>query len=192
MATISDYAALLQDLQHRADGAIKTLNKDFSGLQTSRISSALLEPIVISVYGSDMHINALATMSVSSSDSSTLNVQVHDKSNVKAIEKAIVAANLGITCSSNGQCIYVTIPAPSEERRKELVKLAHMCAEHSRVAVRAVRHHVLDALKKNEKPWQLSEDDIKRYKTEIQKIVDEYIKKVDTHLQQKEKEIMAV
>lgn len=176
------------DLQRRMQGAVDALKHDFGGLRTGRASTALLDPIQVEVYGANMPISQVAT--VSAPEPRLLSVQVWDKSNISAVEKAIRAAGLGINPVTDGQMIRLPIPDLTEERRKELAKLASQYAEKARVAVRNVRRDGMDNLKQDEKKKEISEDEHKRLDTEVQKLTDDTIKDIDDAFHAKEKEIL--
>ena len=180
----------LNELKRRMQGAIGSLKTELSGLRTGRASTALLDHVQVEAYGSHMPLNQLATISVP--EPRALSVQVWDRSMVHAVEKAISAANLGLTPSTEGQMLKLRIPELNEERRKELVKVAHKYAEAARVAVRHVRRDGLDLLKKMEKEHTISEDDEKRQAGEVQKATDSTIAEIEKMLAGKEMEIMTV
>ncbi len=180
----------MNDLKRRMQGAIHSLKQELGGLRTGRASSALLEHVQVEAYGSHMPLNQLATISVP--EPRLLNVQVWDRSMIHPVEKAISNANLGLTPSTEGQVIRLRVPELNEERRRELVKVAHKYAESARVAVRHVRRDGLDLLKKLEKDHKISEDDHERQSGEVQKVTDTTIAEVDKLLAGKEKEIMTV
>jgi ribosome recycling factor len=180
----------LNELKRRMQGAVQVLKQELGGLRTGRASSTLLDHIQAEAYGSHMPLNQLATISVP--EPRLITVQVWDKSMVHAVEKAISAANLGLTPSTEGQMLRLRIPELNEERRKELAKIAHKYAEAARVAVRHVRRDGLDVLKKMEKDGKISQDDHERMTTEVQKATDQTIGDVDQALATKEKEIMTV
>jgi ribosome recycling factor len=180
----------MNDLKRRMQGALASLKQELGGLRTGRASSALLEHVQVEAYGNHMPLNQLATISVP--EPRLLNVQVWDRSMIHPVEKAISDANLGLTPSTEGQVIRLRIPELNEERRKELVKVAHKYAEAARVAVRHVRRDGLDLLKKLEKDHKISEDDHERQSGEVQKATDATIAEVDKMLAGKEKEIMTV
>jgi ribosome recycling factor len=180
----------LNDLKRRMQGAIQLFKQELGGLRTGRASTSLLDHIQVDAYGSHMPLNQLATISVP--EPRLLSVQVWDKSMVHAVEKAIMSANLGLNPATEGQVLRLRIPELNEERRKELVKVAHKYAESARVAVRHVRRDGLDVLKKLEKDHKISEDDHKRDGELVQKATDQYIAEVDQTLAVKEKEIMTV
>lgn len=180
----------LADVKRRMQAGVASLKHELGGLRTGRASSSMLEPVQVEAYGSHMPLNQVATVSVP--EPRLLSVQVWDRSMVHAVEKAIVASNLGLTPSTEGQVIRLRIPELNEERRKELVKVAHKYAEAARVAIRHVRRDGLDILKKSLKDHGLSEDDEKRHSAEVQKATDASIAEVDQLLAAKEKEIMTV
>jgi len=176
------------DLQRRMDGATESLKHDLVGLRTGRASTALLDPITVEVYGAQMPINQVAT--VSAPEPRLLSVQVWDKANVNSVEKAIRSAGLGLNPISDGQMIRLPIPDLTEERRKELAKLAGQYAEKARIAVRNVRRDGMDALKLDEKKHEISEDERKRLETEVQKMTDATIADIDSASHAKEQEIL--
>jgi ribosome recycling factor len=186
--TITTYD--LNELKRRMQGAMAVLKQELSGLRTGRASPHLLDHVQADAYGSHMPLNQLATISIP--EPRLISVQVWDKSMVHAVEKAISAANLGLTPATDGQMIRLRIPELNEERRKELVKVAHKYAEAARIAVRHVRRDGLDLLKKLEKDHKISEDDGKRSSSEVQKATDAMITEIDQTLSHKEKEIMTV
>jgi ribosome recycling factor len=176
------------DLQRRMHGAVESLKHDLGGLRTGRASTTLLDPIHVEVYGANMPLNQVAT--VSAPEPRMLSVQVWDRSNVSQVEKAIRNADLGINPIVDGQNIRLPIPDMTEERRKELAKLAHQYAEKARIAVRNVRRDGMDHLKQDEKKHEISEDERKRSETEVQKLTDDAIADVDAVLAAKDKEIL--
>jgi ribosome recycling factor len=176
------------DVKRRMSGSVDALKHDLGGLRTGRASTALLDSINVDVYGANMAINQVATVSVP--EPRMLSVQVWDRSNLNAVEKAIRSAGLGINPITDGQMIRLPIPDLTEERRKELAKLAGQYAEKARIAARNVRRDAMDALKTDEKKKEISEDEHKRLETEVQKITDETIKEIDAAAAVKEKEIL--
>ncbi len=186
----TDINTIKQDITRRMDGAVTVLHQEFSGLRTGRASSGLLEPLMVSAYGSDMPLNQVATISVP--EPRLLTLQVWDKGMIKAVEKAIMESGLGLNPSSDGQLVRVPIPALTEERRIELSKIAGKYAEEARVAVRNVRRHAMDELKRGEKDGEISEDAHHDYSKEVQDLTDDFIKKIDESLVHKEQEIMQV
>lgn len=180
----------LDDLERRMEGAVQTLAHEFAGLRTGRASASLLEPIKAVVYGSPTPLDQVGTISVP--DARMLSVQVWDKGNVSAVEKAIRESSLGLNPAVDGQLIRIALPELNEERRTQLVKVARDYSEQARVAVRNVRRDGMDSLKKAEKNSEISKDDHKIYADEVQALTDKAIKKVDDALSQKEAEIMQV
>ena len=178
----------MSDLQRRMHGAVDALKHDLGGLRTGRASTALLDTIQVEVYGAQMPLNQVATVSVP--EARLLTVQVWDRSNVSPVEKAIRSAGLGLNPISDGQLIRLPIPELTEERRKELAKLVGQYAEKARIAVRNVRRDGMDHLKQDEKKHEISEDERKRLETEVQKLTDDTIKEIDDLAQTKEKEIL--
>ena len=176
------------DVQRRMSGAIESLKHDLTGLRTGRASTTLLEPVTVEVYGAQMPLNQVAT--ISAPEPRMLSVQVWDRSNVGVVEKAIRSAGLGLNPISEGQTLRLPIPDLTEERRKELAKLASQYAEKARIAARNVRRDAMDSLKTDEKKNEISEDERKRLETEVQKLTDDTIKEIDAATQAKEKEIM--
>ena len=176
--------------KQRMDGALDALKKEFAGLRTGRASTALLDKITVDAYGSMMPLNQVGTVGVP--EPRLLTVQVWDKGLVKAVEKAIRDAGLGLNPQPDGQLIRVPVPELSTERRQELAKIASKFAEQARVAVRNVRRDGMDALKKEQKDGKLSEDEHKSQGEKVQKLTDESIKKIDDALASKEKEITSV
>jgi ribosome recycling factor len=180
----------LAELKRRMHGALAVLKQELAGLRTGRASPHLLDPVQVDAYGTHMPLNQVATISVP--EPRLINVQVWDRSLVHAVEKAIINANLGLSPATEGQVLRLRIPELNEERRKELVKVAHKYAETARVAVRHVRRDGLDVLKRLEKEHKISEDDHKHQGDLVQKATDEAISEVDHALAAKEKEIMTV
>ena len=176
------------DLQRRMDGATESLKSDLIGLRTGRASTNLLDPITVEVYGAQMPLNQVAT--VSAPEPRLLSVQVWDKGNVNSVEKAIRSAGLGLNPISDGTMIRLPIPDLTEERRKELAKLAGQYAEKARIAVRNVRRDGMDALKTDEKKHEISEDERKRLEAEVQKMTDATIADIDAAAHAKEQEIL--
>ena len=176
------------DIQRRMHGAVEALKHDLGGLRTGRASTTLLDPVSVDVYGANMPINQVAT--VSAPEPRLLSVQVWDRSNVSAVEKAIRSAGLGLNPISDGQNIRLPIPDLTEERRKELAKLAGQYAEKARIAVRNVRRDGMDMLKTDEKKHEIGEDEHKRLGTEVQKMTDDTIAEIDAAAAAKEKEIL--
>ena len=176
------------DLERRMAGAVEALKHDLAGLRTGRASTALLDPVTVEVYGANMPLNQVAT--VSAPEPRMLSVQVWDKSNVGPVEKAIRSAGLGLNPINDGTTLRLPIPDLTEDRRKELAKLAGQYAEKARIAARNVRRDGMDSLKTDEKKGVYSEDERKRLETEVQKLTDSTIADIDAAAQAKEKEIM--
>jgi ribosome recycling factor len=176
------------DLERRMHGAVESLKHDLGGLRTGRASTSLLDPISVEVYGAHMPINQLAT--VTAPEPRMLSVQVWDKSNVGPVDKAIRSAGIGLNPIVDGQTLRLPIPDLTEERRKELAKLASQYAEKARIAVRNVRRDGNDSLKTDEKKGEISEDEHKRLEVEVQKLTDATIVEIDAAAHAKEKEIL--
>jgi ribosome recycling factor len=187
MAGFSD---LKKDLKHRMEITLEVVKKEFSGLRTGRASVSLLDPIMVDAYGSQMPLNQVA--SVAAPEARMLTVQVWDKGQAKAVEKAIRESSLGLNPAVDGQMLRVPIPALNEERREELKKVAGKYAEEGKIAIRNVRRDGNDQLKKMEKDGTFSEDESRQYQDEIQKMTDGLIKQIDEALSQKQDEIMQV
>ncbi|MBZ0138307.1 MAG: ribosome recycling factor [Pseudorhodoplanes sp.] len=180
----------INEIKRRMQGSLQVLKTELAGLRTGRASAHLLDPVQVEAYGSQMPLNQVATVSVP--EPRMITVSVWDKSLVHATEKAITNANLGLNPQTEGQTIRLRIPELNEERRKELVKVAHKYAEAARVAVRHVRRDALDVVKKLEKDHKVSQDEHERISAEIQKTTDQMIHEVDQLLATKEKEILTV
>ncbi len=176
------------DLERRMAGAVESLRHDLTGLRTGRASTTLLDPVTVEVYGAHMPIVQVATVSVP--EPRMLSVQVWDKANVGPVDKAIRSAGLGLNPIVDGQTLRLPIPDLTEERRKELAKLAGKYAEAARIAVRNVRRDGNDSLKIDEKKGVYSEDERKRLETEVQKLTDATIADIDALSAAKEKEIL--
>ena len=176
------------DLERRMAGAVESLKGDLGGLRTGRASVALLDPVTVEVYGAQMPLNQVAT--VSAPEPRMLSVQVWDKSNVGPTDKAIRSAGLGLNPIVDGQTLRLPIPDLTEERRKELAKLAGKYAESARIAVRNVRRDGMEGLKVDEKKGVFGEDERKRHETEVQKLTDSIIAELDATATAKEKEIL--
>ncbi|UUL83427.1 ribosome recycling factor [Sphingomonas sp. S1-29] len=176
------------DLERRMAGAVESLKGDLGGLRTGRASISLLDPVTVEVYGAHMPLNQLATVSVP--EPRMLSVQVWDKNNVGPADKAIRSAGLGLNPIMDGQNLRLPIPDLTEDRRKELAKLASQYAEKARIAVRNVRRDGMDSLKVDEKKGVYSEDERKRHEAEVQKLTDATIAEIDAASAAKEKEIL--
>ena len=182
--------ALIKDIQRRMDGALEALRKEFGGLRTGRASTSLLEPVMVSAYGGTVPLNQLANVNVP--EPRMITVNVWDRSMVKAIDKAIREAGLGLNPQTEGQTIRVPIPDLNEERRRELTRVAAKYAEAARISVRNVRRDGIETLRKQERDGDISQDEQKKLEREIQHLTDEHIKRVDETLAQKDKEILQV
>ena len=180
----------IDDIERRMKGALEMLKKEFGGLRTGRASASLLEPITVDAYGAPTPLNQVANINVP--EPRMLTVQVWDKTMVASVEKAIRESGLGLNPATDGQLIRLPIPELNEERRQELSKIAGKYAEESRIAVRNVRRHGMDELKKMEKDGDISQDDQHIWGDEIQKLTDDTIAKIDEALAAKEEDIMQV
>lgn len=178
------------ELSRRMDGALSALKAELGGLRTGRASSHLLDPVRVEAYGNTVPISQVGT--VSTPEPRLLTVQVWDKTVVKATDKAIREAGLGLNPQIDGQYLRIPIPELNEERRKDLVKLAHKYAEQTRVAVRNVRRDGMELLKKAEKDHKISQDEQRKHGDELQKLTDAHIRDIDQALHTKEQEIMQV
>lgn len=180
----------INDLKRRMQGAVASFKHDLGSLRTGRASATLLDPIQVDAYGAMMPIQQVATVSVP--EPRLISVQVWDRGMTQAVEKAIRESDLGLNPQTEGQVIRLRIPEMNEQRRKEMVKVAHKYAEESRVAARHVRRDGLDGLKKAEKDGEISQDDQTRLAAEVQKLTDQAVADIDAALAAKEKEIMQV
>lgn len=176
------------DIERRMAGAVESLKGDLSGLRTGRANTALLDPVVAEVYGAMMPLAQVAT--VSAPEPRMLSVQVWDKSNVSAVEKGIAKANLGLNPMTDGQTIRLPMPDLTEDRRKDLAKLAGEYGEKAKVAARNVRRDGMESLKADEKAKEISEDDRKRSEDEVQKLTDKYVAEIDAAIEKKVQEIL--
>ncbi len=181
---------IFSDLKKRTDKALETLAHELGGLRTGRASLAILDHVKVDYYGTPTPIKQIATLSVP--ESRTITIQPWDVSQIHAIEKAIMTSDLGLTPSSDGRLIRINIPPLTEERRKDLVKLAKKYAEECKIAVRNVRRDANEGLKKLEKDKSISEDDLKKLQKEVQDVTDRQIHRIDEMVVQKEAEIMEV
>jgi ribosome recycling factor len=180
----------LNDIERRMEGAVATLKTELNGLRTGRASANLLEPIMVEAYGQQMPLAQVGTISVP--EPRMLSVQVWDKGQVAAVEKAIRESGLGLNPMPEGQTVRIPLPELNEERREELVKVAGRYAEQARVAVRNVRRDGMDQIKKAEKDGDISQDDAKAQSADVQDSTDKFIKLVDETLETKEGEIRQV
>ena len=178
------------ELKRRMEGAVTAFKNDVNGLRTGRASANVLDPVMVEAYGSRMPLNQVANIGVA--EARMLSVQVWDKQMVGAVDRGIREANLGLNPIVDGQTLRIPLPDLNEERRRELVKVAHNYAETARVAARHVRRDGMDELKKNEKAGVISQDDSRQQSDRVQKMTDETIAEIDRLLVDKEKEIMQV
>ena len=178
------------DLQRRMNGAVEALRHDLGGLRTGRASISLLEPVHVEVYGANMPLNQVATISVP--EPRMLTVQVWDRGMIKAVDKAIRNAGLGLNPVGEGQLIRVPLPELSQERRQELVKVAHKYAEQTKVAIRNVRRDAMQQVQALLKDKKVTEDEERRAEDDIQKLTDRYVKSVDEVVATKEQELLAL
>ena len=181
---------LITESGRRMDGAVEVLNRELSGLRTGRASVNLLDAVKVDANGSPTPINQVGNVNVP--EPRMLTVQVWDGGMIKAVEKAIREAGLGLNPSVDGQLVRVPLPPLTEERRQELTKIAAKYAEEARISVRNVRRDAMEALKKSEKDGDISEDEHRRLSDEVQKVTDAHIKKIDENLAAKQKDIMQV
>ena len=180
----------LKDLRRRMDGALEVLRKEFGGLRTGRASASLLEPVTVSAYGGTVPLNQLANVSVP--EPRMITVQVWDRTMVKAVDKAIREAGLGLNPQTEGQVIRVPIPDLNEERRRELTRVTARYAEQARVSVRNIRRDGVDLLRRREKDSEISQDEQRKLQHDVQHLTDEYVKRIDEALAQKDGEILQV
>jgi ribosome recycling factor len=188
--SFTDFETARKDIRHRMERAVDVLHEEFGGLRTGRAATSLLEPITVHAYGTDMPMNQVGT--ISAPEPRMLTIQVWDRGVVSAVEKAILESGLGLNPNTEGQVVRIPIPVLTEERRSELTKVASKYAEEARVAIRNVRRHAMDDLKKAEKDSQISQDAHHEYADVVQKMTDEFVAKIDESLAHKEAEIMQV
>ncbi len=186
----ADLNKLKQDLTRRMEGALETLRREFAGLRTGRASPGLLEPVRVHAYGTEVPLTQVGNIAVP--EARMLTVQVWDRSLVGAVDKAIRESGLGLNPAADGQLVRVPIPQLTEERRGELVKAAHKYAESAKVAVRAVRRDGMEQIKTHEKKHEIGEDVAKTWHDDVQKITDQYVKRVDEAMVEKERDIRQV
>ena len=178
------------DLGKRMDGAVDAFKHNLSGLRTGRASTALVDNMRVEVYGAMMPLNQIASVNIP--ESRTISISVWDEGNAPAVEKAILTSDLGLNPNREGAVIRMNLPDLTEERRKELVKVAGGYAENGKIAVRNVRRDGMDSAKKAEKDGTISEDELHAYSDDIQKMTDERISNIDSSLKDKESEIMTI
>jgi ribosome recycling factor len=187
---MSEESINFSDLKKRMDGALTSLKNDLAGLRTGRASASLLDPVMVTAYGQSMPLNQVGTVNVP--EARMVSVQVWDKSMVGAVEKAIRESGLGLNPVVDGQNLRIPLPELNEERRRELVKIAHQYSENAKVAVRHVRRDGMEAIKKAEKDGDIGKDDAHTLSDKVQKMTDDMVASVDTTVAQKETEIMQV
>jgi ribosome recycling factor len=186
----ADLNTLKQDLTRRMDGAVDTLKREFNGLRTGRAHPGLLEPVKVHAYGTEMPLAQVGT--IGAPEARMLTVQVWDKSMVSAVDKAIREAGLGLNPQADGMMIRIPIPMLTTDRRNELVKMAHKYSEGAKIAVRSVRRDGMEQIKGFEKKKDIGEDVAKTWEAEVQKLTDQYIKRLDEALSDKERDIKQV
>jgi ribosome recycling factor len=187
---MADPDEILLGADERMDGAVQALRRDLNGVRTGRAHASLIETLVVDYYGASTPLKQLGT--INSPEPRMLTVQVWDRGAIKAIEKAIQSSDLGLNPAIDGQLIRLPFPPLTEQRRKDLVKLVHGKTEESRVAVRNVRRHAHDELRKAEKDGGVSQDDLKRHEDELQKLTDAHIATIDAEGKRKEAELLEV
>jgi ribosome recycling factor len=180
----------LDDIKRRMAGAVQSFKSDLASLRSGRASSNMLDPFQVEAYGARTPLSQLATVSVP--EPRLLSVQVWDRSMVQAVDKAIRESDLGLNPQTEGQVLRIRIPELNEQRRKEMVKVAHKYAEDSKVSVRHVRRDGIDVIKKLEKDGHITKDDVTRHTDQVQKATDQHIAEIDQALAAKEKEILHV
>ncbi len=181
---------ILMEAEERMEKAMGAMDRDYTKLRTGRASTSLVDDIKVDYYGTPTPISQLASVAVP--DSRTITIQPWDKGGFAGVEKAIMKSDLGLTPVNDGKIIRIVIPALTEERRKDLVKISRKYSEDAKIAVRNVRRDANDQLKKLEKDKTISEDDLKKANDEVQKLTDKYVAEADKRCQAKEKEIMDI
>ncbi|ELS03883.1 ribosome recycling factor [Xenococcus sp. PCC 7305] len=180
----------LTELKSNMEKTIEATQRSFNTIRTGRASTSLLDRVMVDYYGSETPLQSLANISVP--DSTTITIQPYDKGSMAQIERAISMSDIGLTPNNDGQKIRLIIPALTKDRRKELVKVASKLAEEGKVALRNIRRDAVDAVRKQEKSSEISEDESRDMQDQIQKVTDEYTKKIDALLAVKEKDITTV
>jgi len=181
---------LYKSTEEKMSKAVDAVEHEFSGLRTGRASVALIDGVQVEAYGSRMPLKQVAT--ISTPDARTLVVQPFDKNMMSAIEKAILASNLGMTPNNDGKLIRLNIPPLTEDRRKDLVKMARKMAEDGRISVRNIRRNANDEIKKIEKDNDIAEDEREKANKHVQDLTDKYVKEIDSALAKKEKDVMEI
>jgi ribosome recycling factor len=187
---MDDPDEILLDADERMDGAVSALKRDLNGIRTGRAHPSLLESLVVDYYGAATPLRQLG--SVSAPEARLLTIQVWDRGAVKAVEKAIQSSDLGLNPAVDGQLLRLPIPPLTEQRRRELVKVVHNKTEDARVAVRNVRRHAHDELRRLEKDGVVSQDELRRHEEDLQKLTDQHVATVDTEGKKKEGELLEV
>ena len=180
----------LKDFEKKMEETLNSLQKDLSTIRTGRAHSSMLDLVKVEVYGQNMPINQIGTVSVS--DPQTITVQIWDANNVKFCEKALRESELNLNPIVDGQILRIPVPKLSEERRKELSKIVSQQSEKIKISIRNIRRNGMDFLKKEEKEKKISEDENKKLSNELQKMTDEFVKKIDLKIKEKENEILKV
>ena len=187
---MADPDELMLDAEERMDGALEALKRELNGIRTGRAHPSLLEHLVVEYYGANTPLKQLGT--INAPESRLLTIQVWDRGAVRAIEKAIQTSDLGLNPAIDGQIIRLPIPPLPEQRRRDMVKMVHTKSEEARVAVRNVRRHIHDELRKAEKDGEVSEDDLKHHEEELQKLTDQHIALIDAEGKKKEADLLEV
>jgi ribosome recycling factor len=187
---MADPDEILLSAEERMDGAVQALRRELNGVRTGRAHPSLIETLPVDYYGAVTPLKQLGT--INAPEPRLLTIQVWDRGAIKAIEKAIQTSELGLNPAIDGQLIRLPFPALTEQRRKDMVKLVHSKTEESRIAVRNVRRHTHDELRKAEKEGLVSQDDLKRHEDELQKLTDQHIATVDAEGKRKEAELLEV
>ena len=180
----------LSFLKEKMDNTLLFFEKELSSVRTSRASVTMLDNIQVDSYGAKTPINQLGNISIP--DANLITIQVWDVNLINSIEKAILESNLGINPQTDGQLIRLPIPKLSEERRNELAKVVSQYAENSKIAIRNIRREIMDSIKKDEKDKNISQDEMKKKSSDVQKITDEYVSKIDLITSKKQTEILKV
>lgn len=186
----AEKASIENDVKSRMERTLDNVRTNFSSIRTGRATPSMLDKIEVEYYGSPVSLKTIAQ--ISTPDASSLMVSPYDKSSLKAIEKAIVNSDVGMTPNNDGEVIRLSIPQLTSDRRKELTKIVSKQVEEGKVALRNIRRDALKAYEKLEKDKKLSEDNVKDLSSDLQKLTDDYIKKVDALYKQKEKELLTV
>ncbi|XP_055813261.1 ribosome-recycling factor, chloroplastic [Solanum dulcamara] len=186
----AEKSSIEKDAKERMEKTVETVRSNFNSIRTGRASPAMLDKIEVDYYGTPVSLKSIAQ--ISTPDASSILVQPYDKSSLKSIEKAIVSSDVGMTPNNDGEVIRLAVPQLTSDRRKELSKIVSKQAEEGKVAIRNIRRDALKAYEKLEKEKKLSEDNVKDLSSDLQKVTDEYMKKIDTVFKQKEKELLKV